>query len=96
MTTQGRQAIGQDGTWQTHRALSLVFVLAGLKSAECLQMWVEPAARRQRSSPGPGSRYEPRVSAVRGPGAPRRAEMSAGLRGGDGLSAAQLAAVSLG
>ena len=32
----------------------------------------------------------------RGPGAPLRAEMSAGLRGGDGLSAARLAAVSLG
>ena len=51
----------------------------------------------------PGARYEPRVSPVRGPGAPRRgpgaprrAEMSAGLRGGDGLSAARLAAVSLG
>ena len=44
----------------------------------------------------PGARYEPRVSAVRGPGAPRRAEMSAGLRGGDGLSGARLAAVSLG
>ena len=36
-------------------ALSLVFVFTGLKSAECLQMWVEPAARRQRSSPEPGT-----------------------------------------
>ena len=44
----------------------------------------------------PGARYEPRVSPVRGPGAPQRAEMSSGLRGGDGLSAARLAAVSLG
>ena len=39
----------------THRALSLVFVFTGLKSAECLQMWVEPAARRQSSSPEPGT-----------------------------------------
>ena len=52
--------------------------------------------RRAQAVLLPGARYEPRVSAVRGPGAPRRAEMSAGLRGGDGLSAARLAAVSLG
>ena len=52
--------------------------------------------RRAQAALLPGARYEPRVSAVRGPGAPRRAEMSAGLRGGDGLSAARLAAVSLG
>ena len=49
--------------------------------------------RRAQAALLPGARYEPRV---RGPGAPRRAEMSAGLREGDGLSAAQLAAVSLG
>ena len=74
--------------------------------------------RRAQAALLPGARYEPRVSPVRGPGAPRRgarssaaggpelrgggpgaprqAEMSAGLRGGDGLSAARLAAVSLG
>ena len=57
--------------------------------------------RRAQAALLPGARYEPRVSPVRGPGAPqpgapRQAEMSAGLRGGDGLSAARLAAVSLG
>ena len=52
--------------------------------------------RRAQAALLPGARYEPRVSPVRGPGAPLRAEMSAGLRGGDGLSAARLAAVSLG
>ena len=68
-------------------ALSLVFVFTGLKSAECLQMWVEPAARRQRSSPEPGTSPEmspePRVSPVRpprGPGAPLAARE---LRTGD-------------
>ena len=87
-------------------ALSLVFVFTGLKGAECLQMWVEPAARRQRSSPEPGTspvcppcggpEFRGRGPELRGRGPELRgrAEMSAGLRGGDGLSAARLAAVS--
>ena len=65
-------------------ALSLVFVFTGLKSAECLQMWVEPAARRQRSSPEPGtSPVCPPCGGpeLRGPGAPLAARPGSSARG---------------